>query len=154
MIDKKKLLQCLVILEILAILISSYLIYLHYKEGKSFCDISERFNCDIVNKSLYSELFGIPVALFGLITFLIMLGLTYNLFNKKSMNLFGFQLDYHNTIYLLFAILIFSVLFSAYLVYIELFVLLSICLFCVVLDILIILMLIIIILLLKNGKKK
>ncbi|MDG1950606.1 MAG: vitamin K epoxide reductase family protein [bacterium] len=32
-----------------------------------FCNLNSTFNCDIVNKSSYSEIFGIPVALIGVI---------------------------------------------------------------------------------------
>jgi uncharacterized membrane protein len=32
-----------------------------------FCNISATFNCDIVNQGPYSEIFGIPVALIGVV---------------------------------------------------------------------------------------
>ena len=38
----------------------------HYaKSASAFCDIGERFNCDIVNRSEYSTVMGIPVAAIG-----------------------------------------------------------------------------------------
>jgi len=33
--------------------------------GASVCNINETFNCDLINTSEYSELFGIPIALMG-----------------------------------------------------------------------------------------
>jgi len=33
----------------------------------AFCTLGETFNCDVVNKGPYSELFGIPVALIGVV---------------------------------------------------------------------------------------
>ena len=38
----------------------------HYaKSASAFCDFGERFNCDIVNRSEYSTVMGIPVAGIG-----------------------------------------------------------------------------------------
>ena len=38
----------------------------HYaKSASAFCDFGERFNCDIVNRSEYSTVMGIPVAAIG-----------------------------------------------------------------------------------------
>lgn len=38
----------------------------HYaKSATNFCDFSQNFNCDVVNRSEYSTLLGIPVAAIG-----------------------------------------------------------------------------------------
>jgi vitamin-K-epoxide reductase (warfarin-sensitive) len=38
----------------------------HYaKSATTFCDLSQQFSCDIVNRSEYSNLFDIPVAAIG-----------------------------------------------------------------------------------------
>jgi len=38
----------------------------HYaKSATKFCDVGERFNCDVVNRSEYSTVMGIPVAGIG-----------------------------------------------------------------------------------------
>ena len=38
----------------------------HYaKSTTAYCDFSQKFNCDIVNRSEYSTLMGIPVAAIG-----------------------------------------------------------------------------------------
>ena len=40
----------------------------HYaKSASEFCDFSQKFNCDIVNRSEYSEVEGIPVATIGVL---------------------------------------------------------------------------------------
>jgi len=40
----------------------------HYaKSATQFCDFGERFNCDIVNRSEWSSLMGIPVAGIGVV---------------------------------------------------------------------------------------
>jgi len=39
----------------------------HYaKSASAFCDLGEKFNCDIVNRSEYSSVMGIPVAAIGI----------------------------------------------------------------------------------------
>jgi len=39
----------------------------HYaKSASGFCDFGEKFNCDVVNRSEYSEIVGIPVAGIGI----------------------------------------------------------------------------------------
>ena len=37
----------------------------HPSTGTSFCSVDDVFNCDVVNRSAYSELFGMPIALLG-----------------------------------------------------------------------------------------
>ena len=48
----------------------------HYaKSATRFCDFGERFNCDIVNRSEYSSLMGIPVAGIGIMGYGVLLAL-------------------------------------------------------------------------------
>jgi uncharacterized membrane protein len=48
------------------LVLSCVSVYDHYKKDPSaFCDINETFNCDIVNRSIYSEIGGIPVSIIG-----------------------------------------------------------------------------------------
>ena len=56
--------------------VSSVLLYHHFSKSKtSFCDINESFNCDLVNRSIYSTVLGVPVALIGILGYLLILGL-------------------------------------------------------------------------------
>lgn len=58
-------------------LVSSVSLYHHYgTSATSYCDIGENFNCDIVNRSTFSTIAGIPVALIGIIGYLVVLALT------------------------------------------------------------------------------
>jgi len=59
-------------LSILGIFVSAYLIKNHYDEEKSACDFSGGISCSIVNKSEYSILFNVPVAVFGFCWFLVL----------------------------------------------------------------------------------
>jgi uncharacterized membrane protein len=48
----------------------------HYATSKTaYCDIGETFNCDIVNRSEYSSILGIPVALIGMLGYAALAGL-------------------------------------------------------------------------------
>ncbi len=63
---------CIIALSLAGMLTMAYLVYLHYAptpEGGSFCNLGEAFSCDVVNKSAYSEVLGIPVAVLGVLYF-------------------------------------------------------------------------------------
>lgn len=56
------------ILAMAGIAVSSVSLYHHYGSSKtSYCDFGESFNCDIVNRSTYSTVLGIPDALIGIL---------------------------------------------------------------------------------------
>ena len=49
----------------------------HYAASATdYCDLSQVFNCDLVNRSKFSKVFGIPVALIGLVGYAFLLGVT------------------------------------------------------------------------------
>jgi vitamin-K-epoxide reductase (warfarin-sensitive) len=49
------------------VVLSSVSLVAHYRTDKSeFCDFSETFNCDYVNRSEYSQLGPVPVAAIGI----------------------------------------------------------------------------------------
>lgn len=118
----------LVGLNVLAILDTAYLTYLHYKpSASSVCNFGEQFNCDIVNKSTYAELFGVPVALLGLATYVLLL-----IFSLR-----GLKKDQSTFIPWVFAFVGGGVLFTLYLTGVEAFILRAWCLFCLIQQILI-----------------
>ena len=47
----------------------------HYRVGAAPCDINEKWDCGIVNHSSYAVIEGIPVALIGILGYLIILWL-------------------------------------------------------------------------------
>ena len=54
------------ILSLAGVVLSAISLERHYaKSDTTFCDFSQKFSCDIVNRSEYSELAGIPVAGIG-----------------------------------------------------------------------------------------
>lgn len=49
------------------IIVSGVSLQRHYaKSASAFCDLGEKFNCDVVNRSEYSSVMGIPVAAIGI----------------------------------------------------------------------------------------
>jgi len=64
----KRLMWAVAILSICGLAVSAVSLQRHYATSKSeFCDIGETLNCDIVNRSEYSSILGIPVALIGIL---------------------------------------------------------------------------------------
>jgi len=64
------------VLSVIGIAVSSVSLHHHYgTDHSSYCDYGQMFNCDIVNRSIYSVVMGIPVALIGILGYLILLSL-------------------------------------------------------------------------------
>src|SRR3981081_4443281 len=60
------LLLAIAVLSLAGMIVSAVSLQRHYaKSETSYCEFGERFNCDIVNRSEYSSLLGIPVAGIG-----------------------------------------------------------------------------------------
>jgi vitamin-K-epoxide reductase (warfarin-sensitive) len=69
-----RLLWVIALLAGVGIAVSSVSLYEHYRTSQaSFCDLGQTFNCDIVNRSAYSEVAGIPVAFIGILGYLLLL---------------------------------------------------------------------------------
>jgi len=71
------------VLAFLGMVVSAISLQRHYaKSASSFCEFGERFNCDVVNRSEYSTLMGIPVAGIGLAGYALLLALA-TLYRKQ-----------------------------------------------------------------------
>jgi vitamin-K-epoxide reductase (warfarin-sensitive) len=58
---------CISILSLAGTVVSAVSLQRHYaKSTTQFCDFAQRFSCDIVNRSEYSSIAGIPVAAIGI----------------------------------------------------------------------------------------
>ena len=54
------------VLSLAGVIVSAISLQRHYaKSATAYCDFGQQFNCDIVNRSEYSTLMGIPVAAIG-----------------------------------------------------------------------------------------
>ncbi len=99
--------------------ISSISLYHHFATSKtSFCNFSESFNCDIVNRSTYSTVLGMPVALIGILGYLLILALA-TIYRDKT-----------ETPVMLLVVSSGGLGFALYLTYIEKFVLAAWCVLC------------------------
>jgi vitamin-K-epoxide reductase (warfarin-sensitive) len=91
----------------------------HYaSSNSSYCDFGANFNCDIVNRSIYSEIAGVPVALIGVLGYggLLILATSFRSKTKQSVVLLAASLA--------------GLTFALYLTYIESFVLGVWCMLC------------------------
>jgi uncharacterized membrane protein len=122
-------LACL-ILAIAGFIDACYLIWIKISQNRALCFINAG-DCFSVNNSKYSEILGIPVSVLGALTylaiFLIFLLDTRNVFFRENGSLFVFGLA------------LVGVMYSAYLTYVEIAVLRTICPFCVISAIIILL---------------
>jgi len=107
------------VLAFAGIVVSSVSLYHHYGTSKtSYCDIGENFNCDIVNRSTYSTVLGVPDALIGIVGYSVLLVLT-TLYRAKS-----------ETPVVLLTASVLGLAFALYLTYVEAFVLATWCILC------------------------
>ena len=101
------------------VIVSSVSLYHHYSTSPtSYCDFGETFNCDIVNRSTYSTISGVPVALIGVMGYVGLLILS------------TFYRDNRETPKMLMVASLVGFIFALYLTYIEKFVLATWCILC------------------------
>ncbi|GIW66646.1 MAG: hypothetical protein KatS3mg095_0544 [Candidatus Parcubacteria bacterium] len=105
------------ILGLLGFLVSFYLFYIGLKNNSLIC--LPNSSCDFVLKSEYSKFFGLPVALWGVFYFCAILIL--NFFEK-----FKFLLKIISPL---------GFIFAFYLIYLQFFILKSVCVYCLTVDI-------------------
>ena len=124
--EKKAKYETIFVLIMLLLINLSYLVYSHYSPTKNnFCQITNKFSCDIVNKSAYSELAHIPVSVIGIIGFLIILFFIYQAYIGKNEKI---NLNYVGIL------LIISIIASFSLIVIESFILQMFCPLCMLGD--------------------
>jgi vitamin-K-epoxide reductase (warfarin-sensitive) len=83
-VTARRLTLVIAILALMGIAVSAVALRNHYRHDKSaFCDFNESFNCDIVNRSTYSAVMGIPVALIGILGYAALLALA-TLYRAKA----------------------------------------------------------------------
>jgi uncharacterized membrane protein len=109
----------LIFIALLGVAIMGYLLNLHFSSdtGGSFCDLGEGLSCDIVNKSIYAKIFGIPMSVLGLLYFIGIFGVALFKYEKQMLRMAGFL----------------SIVFlgpSLYLTAVEIYIINSICIFC------------------------
>jgi uncharacterized membrane protein len=117
----------LLIVALLGIAFSLYAITLHYSpDPHSVCNINETFNCDKVNKSPWSVFLGVPVAIWGAISYLFVFLIVLK---KKAIK---HALDFTDRDFAQYFLLLVAVmfLFQLYLTLAEIFWIHAYCLVC------------------------
>jgi uncharacterized membrane protein len=110
------------ILVVIGIIVSSYLSYSHLSNTSVVCVEGSEFDCGLVQSSVYSKLFGVPIAYLGLLTYL-MLGALLLLEDRSEL------IAEYGTI-MIFGITLFAFLYSIWLVYVQVFILQALCQWC------------------------
>lgn len=97
---------------------SGYLLWQHRAQSPVFCLAG---GCDVVNQGAYAEILGIPIAAFGVGTYLLLLNLS----------IMAVTLDSRRALGMVVAIAGIGVAVSAWLIYLQVAVIESICVWCV-----------------------
>ncbi len=122
------------LLAVAGMYLGAYLTQRHYQlqnneetEHTFVCSLSSSFNCDLVNSSPYAELFGVPVALWGIFFYLFMFTLAFFLLWKKE--------EQHKSLIIAAVVLhlsaVWGALFSIYLFYVAKFIIGALCPYCI-----------------------
>jgi len=115
----RRVFQLIAILSLAGMLVSSVSLRHHYGTSQtSYCDFGDSFNCDIVNRSIYSTVMGIPDALIGILGYGLLL-LLATFYRTKA-----------ETPFMLLIASTAGLGFALYLTYIEKFVLATWCILC------------------------
>ncbi|MGA9966928.1 MAG: vitamin K epoxide reductase family protein [Terriglobales bacterium] len=115
----RRVFQLIALLALAGIVVSSVSLYHHYGTSQTnYCDFGASFNCDIVNRSVYSTVFGIPDALIGIFGYGLLLALA------------AFYRTKAETPLMLLVASAAGLAFALYLTYIEKFVLATWCILC------------------------
>src|SRR5438270_4158666 len=115
----RRILLAIALLSVAGAVVSSISLYHHYDTSpSSFCDFGATFNCDMVNRSIYSVVFGIPVALIGILGYGVLLVLAALYRAKAEISL------------MLLVAALAGLGFALYLTYVEAFVLAVWCILC------------------------
>lgn len=106
-------------LAVAGVVVSSVSLRHHYATSQTtYCDFGESFNCDIVNRSTYSTILGVPDALIGILGYAGLLALA-TVYRAKS-----------DAPAMLLIASVAGLSFALYLTYIEAFVLATWCILC------------------------
>jgi vitamin-K-epoxide reductase (warfarin-sensitive) len=108
-------------LSLAGMIVSAVSLQRHYaKSATEFCDFSQRFSCDIVNRSEYSSIMGIPVAGIGVAGYAVLFAMA------------AFWKSRAETPNRLLGVAIAGLAFALYLTYIEAYVLTTWCILCLI----------------------
>jgi uncharacterized membrane protein len=115
----RKVFTAVATLALAGIVVSSVSLHHHYGTSQTnYCDFGASFNCDIVNRSIYSTILGVPDALIGILGYAALLALA-TVYRAKS-----------EAPAMLLIASVAGLSFALYLTYVEAFVLATWCILC------------------------
>jgi uncharacterized membrane protein len=115
----RRVFQLIAALALAGVVVSSVSLHHHYGTTEtSYCEFGASFNCDIVNRSVYSTVLGVPDALIGILGYGLLIALA-TFYRTKA-----------ETPFMLLIASTAGLSFALYLTYIEKFVLATWCILC------------------------
>jgi uncharacterized membrane protein len=115
----RRVFAAIAVLALAGIVVSSVSLHHHYGTSQTnYCDFGASFNCDIVNRSIYSTILGVPDALIGILGYAGLLALA-TVYRAKA-----------EAPSMLLIASVAGLSFALYLTYIEAFVLATWCILC------------------------
>jgi uncharacterized membrane protein len=116
----------IIILGFLALIVSVHLVKEHFEDSdESYCDLNSHISCSKVRRSVFSELFNVPVALFGALYNLVTIALALKAYSETFNGAYISALFYWS---------VFGAIFIFYLIFAEI-LLQAICPACTVLHV-------------------
>ena len=112
--------RIILFLAVIGLLISIYLSYSEIVGIPPKCTLLT--GCEIVQESVYSHIFGVPVAFFGVLFYIFLISMTFIRLRFEFKKILAKVLLF---------ITFLGFLFSIYLTYIELYIIFAICVYCV-----------------------
>ncbi|NJL56654.1 vitamin K epoxide reductase family protein [bacterium] len=106
----------------MGLLVSGYLSYVQITGTEMVCAAGGQGGCNVVQNSVYAELFGIKIAYLGLATYIVIGGLIALQERIPLLRQYGMLLT--------FGVVLFAFIYSVYLVYIQAVVLRAFCQWC------------------------
>lgn len=125
----------LIILSLIGLALAIELCFVYYNANfaydakPSICAISEKMDCDGVAKTSFSQFFGVPLALWGVIFYLFVLFMTFA-DKLKELKFLKFTEVFKNPVNYIFCVSAFSFIISMILGGISVFKIGSVCIFC------------------------
>lgn len=117
---RKKLVSLALLSALTSVGVHSYLTYEYYglKYGfsnASLCNINEKFNCAVASTSSFADIFGVPMALLGLITNLILAIFTINGYISNADSKRPYRYGYYLSIFVFFVSIVMGAISTFYL---------------------------------------
>ena len=106
----------------LGILVAGYLVTKRFTGGSLAC--TRWAQCDVVNNSVYSQIYGVPISVIGLAGYLVLLALAFAAMWTEGRT-------QRQILLVSFVLSLGGVGFSAYLTYLEIYVIEALCAWCV-----------------------